>query len=127
MKKIWCMLGLIMGNAVAQSGINSYVLVQFVPENARDSKVIDIKSAKLLPDDSPVTLEGYIVDYAKTLDQNEYIFSDNQETIKVEIDPDVWRNQTVNPKTKIRITGELDRNDFNQTVEVEVDYLEIIN
>lgn len=116
MKKLFLICGLFSGTALGQ----------FVPDKP-NNQVLDIKSAKLLSDDARVTLEGYIVGYAKTLDINEYIFTDNQDTIKVEIEPMVWRNQEVTPKTKIRITGELDRNDFNQTVEIEVDYLEIIN
>lgn len=122
MKKLFLICGLFSGTISVQAE----TLVQFVPDKP-NNQVLDIKSAKLLSDDARVTLEGYIVGYAKTLDINEYIFTDNQDTIKIEIEPMVWRNQEVTPKTKIRITGELDRNDFNQTVEIEVDYLEIIN
>ena len=77
-------------------------------------------------DDAHIVLEGYITGPAGTINPEEYFFKDDTDSIKVEINPDVWRGQKVSPKTRIRIAGEVDVNHVNKTVEIEVRRLEII-
>ncbi len=85
-----------------------------------------VREAKLLPDNRKVLLEGYILGSAETVNPEEYIFTDNQDTIKVEIENDVWRGQTVKPSTKIRIQGEVDVNPLTRTTEIEVYRLDLL-
>ena len=72
-------------------------------------------------------LEGYITGTAGTINPEEYFFKDDTDTIKVEINPDVWRGQKVTPQTKVRIAGEVDVNRFNNTREIEVRRLDIVD
>ena len=78
-------------------------------------------------DDAHIVLEGYITGSAGTMNPEEYFFKDDTDTIKVEINPDVWRGQKVTPQTKIRIAGEVDVNRFNNTREIEVRRLAIVD
>lgn len=90
------------------------------------SKVHTVREARTMPDDSNVVLEGYITGKAGTPNPEEFFFKDNSDAIKVEINNDVWRGQTVNPQTRVRLWGEVDHNRWNKTVEIEVKRLEIV-
>ncbi|WP_434778018.1 YgiW/YdeI family stress tolerance OB fold protein [Neisseria sp. Ec49-e6-T10] len=90
------------------------------------TKVITVSEAKKQADDTFVLLEGYIVGKAKTINAEEFMFKDDTDTIKIEVNQKVWRNQTVTPSTKIRILGQVDHNSFVGTTEIEVRQLDII-
>lgn len=90
------------------------------------TKLTTIAEAKKQPDDTFVMLEGYITGSAKSLNAEEYMFKDDSGTIKIEINKNVWRNQTVTPSTKIRILGQVDHNPFVGSTEIEVRQLDII-
>lgn len=56
-------------------------------------------------DDQLATLEGYIVQQVK---RKKYVFADETGRIIAEIPDKVFQGQRVDPKTKIRIEGELE-------------------
>ncbi len=85
-----------------------------------------VKDAQNMRDGNHVVLEGKITGKAGTLNPEEYFFQDETGSLKVEIDHDIWRGQTVSPETKVRLWGEVDQNPVNHTVELEVDKLELI-
>ena len=64
--------------------------------------------------------------WAQKAEKKLFFFKDETDSIKVEINPDVWRGQTVTPKTRVRIWGEIDQNRWNQTVEIEAKRFEIV-
>ena len=96
------------------------------PASTQPVQVQTVREARHLPDDSHVVLEGTITGRAGTPNPEEFFFKDETDSIKVEINPDVWRGQTVTPKTRVRIWGEIDQNRWNQTVEIEAKRLEIV-
>ena len=85
-----------------------------------------VRKAKLLPDNQQVAIVGYLKGSANTSNPNEYTFTDNADTIKVEIEDDIWRGQIVKPSTKIQIQGKIDVNPVNRTSEIEVYRLDIV-
>ena len=70
-------------------------------------------------DDQLATLEGYIVQQVK------HMFRDSTGEMLVEIDDEVFKGQRVDPKTKVRIDGELER-DFMEKDKVDVYNLTIL-
>ena len=85
--------------------------------------VITVKQALNAADNSMVTLVGNIT---KQIDDDEYLFTDGSEQIKVEIKKRVWNGLNVGPQDKIRISGKLDNEAFEKA-EVEVYRLEKAN
>ncbi len=84
-------------------------------------KVVSVASVNDMGDDAKVILEGYLT---KQIKDEHYIFKDNTGEIEVEIDDEDFRGEKVTPKTKIRITGEVDK-DW-KSIKIDVDYLEIL-
>lgn len=82
---------------------------------------IDAKSVSDARYDSWVTLEGNIV---KQIYDDLYVFQDNSGTVTVEIDTEEFKGQKVTPETKVKIIGEIGRENHKKIVEVEE--LEII-
>ncbi len=99
---------------------------EFVPVPEKAPAPVTVAEAKLAGQNQVVVLEGYITGRAGTLNPEEFFFKDKTDMVKVEINHNVWRGQKVSPDTPIRITGEVDHNPFNKTVEIEVRYLEVI-
>ncbi|WP_380182704.1 YgiW/YdeI family stress tolerance OB fold protein [Kalamiella sp. sgz302252] len=84
--------------------------------------VVTVKQAQDMQDDAWVTMRGSI---EKRISEDDYIFRDETGTIKVDIDHKRWEGQTVTPKDKVEIQGELDK-DFN-SVEVDVKKVRKLN
>ncbi len=80
-----------------------------------------VKDVNTMRDDTWVMLEGYI---DQRTGNDSYIFRDSTGTLKVDIDDKHWNGQTVTPKDKVRIEGEVDK-DWN-SVEVDVKNVTII-
>ena len=100
-----------------------------VPANAKLASyqtISTVKTAKQEADGKIVILEGHISDRAHTVNPEEFWFQDETGGIKIEINQDVWRGQDVNPQQKIRILGEVDHNNFNNSVEIEVKQLDLM-
>lgn len=98
---------------IAQAGFNG----------PSSSTVNNAAEASKAADDTYVVLEGFVV---KQLAPETYEFKDSTATIKVEIDNKEWPSQEVTPKTKVRLTGKVDRSKVSGFKEVEVKKVEII-
>jgi len=70
----------------------------------------------ILPNDAPVLLQGKIL---KSLGNEKYLFSDNSETITIEIDDKLWGELSVGENDTVEISGEVDKERFSK-VEIEV-------
>jgi len=78
-------------------------------------KPISIQEAKKLRDDTPVLLQGKILQF---LGDEKYLFSDKSGTITIEIDDKLWGDLSVNENDTVEIVGEVDK-EFTK-VEIEV-------
>lgn len=84
--------------------------------NDIDTPPISVAEVQKLPEDSYVTMQGYIT---KRIGEDKYHFSDGTNEMMVEIDHKVWQGQTVSPKDKIIIFGEVDKEDGHRLVDVK--------
>lgn len=84
--------------------------------NDMDTPPVSIADVQKLPEDSYVTMQGYIT---KRIGEDKYHFSDGTNEIMVEIDHKVWQGQTVSPKDKVVISGEIDKDDGHRLVDVK--------
>ncbi|OOF56299.1 TIGR00156 family protein [Rodentibacter genomosp. 2] len=84
---------------------------------------ITVKQALSAKDNSMITLVGNIT---KQIDNDEYLFTDGTEQIKIEIDDRVWKGLNVGPQDKIRISGKLDNEAFEKA-DLEVYSVEKVN
>ena len=73
---------------------------------ASQNAVTRVAALRSVPDDSYVTLEGYI---ERQVRHEHYIFRDASGRIEVEIDDDVWRGLNVTPRDKVRLEAEIDQ------------------
>lgn len=78
-----------------------------------------VKAAKKASDDSNVTLEGNII---KKVKDETYLFRDKTGEIQVEIDEEIWQGREVTPSKKVKIKGEVDK-DNNQPTKIDVKLL----
>lgn len=81
--------------------------------------IVTVKQVMEMRDDVPVIVQGHIV---QRMGDEKYLFEDNTGSIRVEIDDDEWRGQTVTPEDTIKLYGEVDRGIFK--TEIDVDYIE---
>jgi uncharacterized protein (TIGR00156 family) len=78
-------------------------------------------------DDTYCVLEGFIVERATGPDAHErYVFKDDSGTVIVEIEDRVFAGRTITPQTKIRLYGEVEKENFRNN-EVEVKRIEILS
>ncbi|MBA1197199.1 NirD/YgiW/YdeI family stress tolerance protein [Pseudomonas plecoglossicida] len=85
--------------------------------------VTTVAAANDAADDTRVVLQGFVT---KKLDNDDkFEFKDNTGTIKVEIDDEDMPPAGFNDKTKVKLTGEVEKNLMSR--EVDVDLVEIIN
>lgn len=73
-------------------------------------------------DDQLATVEGFLV---KQVRHEKYLFRDASGEMLVEVDDEVFQGQRVDPKTKVRLDGELER-DFMEKDKLDVYRLTII-
>lgn len=81
-----------------------------------------VAEAIKLRDDSPVTLQGYVIEH---LGDERYTFKDSTGTVIIEIDDEDWGGLEVTPEMEVIIEGEVEK-DWS-TVEVEVDRIRLAN
>lgn len=74
-------------------------------------------------DDQNVSLTGILT---KKVGSDKYTFSDGTGEIRVEIDSEDFPKVAVDDKTKIRITGEVEK-DFMESPEIDVDTVTTVN
>ena len=82
----------------------------------------NVTTVKNLLDSGKDADEGYIVQQVK---HEKYMFRDSTGEMLVEIDDEVFKGQRVDPKTKVRIDGELER-DFMEKDKVDVYNLTVL-
>ena len=82
---------------------------QFVgPSSSRYE--ITVSEAQAARRGQTISLEGYIV---KHLRDNYYLFRDKTGEMRAKIDRHIWRDRKVTSKTRVRLSGKLDR-DFRE-------------
>lgn len=101
-------------------GLSQNAAAQFVGDSNSIQTVTDLKEMK---DNSWFTLEGHIV---KQVREEKYLFRDQSGEVEVEIDSDKWKGRKVNPETKIRISGKVEKG-WLSSMEVEVKRIEIVD
>ena len=82
-----------------------------------------VEQARKARVDTYVTVTGNIVAHLR---EDYFTFRDSTGEIRVEIEPEVWRNREVGPDTTVRLLAEVDRNAAG-TVYLWVQSLEIVN
>jgi uncharacterized protein (TIGR00156 family) len=82
---------------------------------AGNTSVVTVKQAEEMKDDSWITVRGSL---EKQIGKEDYLFRDETGSMKVEIDHKHWNGQTISPKDRMELTGELDK-DFN-AIELDV-------
>lgn len=83
--------------------------------------IATVKQVMEMRDDVPVIVKGNIV---QRMGDEMYLFEDGTGTIRVEIDDDEWRGQTITPTDTVKLYGEVDRGIFN--TEIDINYVEKI-
>ena len=78
--------------------------------------VTTVEQAKNLPDESPVVLQGKIIE---SLGDENYTFADETGTIRIEIDKDVWKGVYVNENDLVEIRGEIDKEFVRKKISVD--------
>ncbi|MDE6250571.1 MAG: NirD/YgiW/YdeI family stress tolerance protein [Alphaproteobacteria bacterium] len=86
-----------------------------------NNEVVTVTQVKEMRDDTPVVLQGYIV---QRVGDEKYLFKDSADSITVEIDDDNWRGITITPQDTVKLYGDVDRGLW--TTEVDVNYIEKI-
>ena len=81
--------------------------------------IVTVKQVMEMRDDVPVIVQGHIV---QRMGDEMYLFEDSTGNIRVEIDDDEWRGQTVTPTDTVKLYGEVDRGIFR--TEIDVNYVE---
>lgn len=98
-----------------------------VMQNQNDfSKVTLITQIKSSTNKSYVVLEGYIVGHVVNKNKDDFLFKDESGEIPIQIDNHVWRNQNITPNMKVRIIGEIEVNDSNDSIDIEAKYLDLV-
>ena len=100
-------------------GFSQEAASQFVSDS---SSVHTVAAVKEMKDNSWFTLEGHIV---KQVRKERYIFRDQSGEVEVEIDDEKWKGRKVDPGTKIRISGEVEK-DFLSSMDIEVKRIELV-
>ncbi|MCY1389976.1 hypothetical protein D3C76_500480 [compost metagenome] len=85
--------------------------------------VTTVAAANDAADDAPVVLQGFVV--KKLNNDDKYEFKDTTGTITVEIDNEDLPAVPFNEKSKVKLTGEVEKHLLSR--EVDVDLVEVIN
>lgn len=79
------------------------------------AKVTTVAKAKRAYDNTPASISGYIV---KQIDEDTFIFKDSTGQIQIDVDDEVWAGLNINAKNKVRIYGEVDKDDGRTQINV---------
>ena len=115
MKKLMMMLGL---STFAATGAFA---TGYSGPGAQDP-ISTVAAALQANDDMHVVLEGHLT---QKLEDERYIFQDDTGTINVEIDDEELPAGGINEKTRVRLTGEVDKG--LTSLEIDVDRVDVIN
>lgn len=77
--------------------------------------VTTVAKAKRAYDNTPASISGYIV---KQIDEDTFIFKDSTGQIHIDVDDEVWSGLNINAKNKVRIYGEVDKDDGRTQIDV---------
>ncbi|QBQ64381.1 NirD/YgiW/YdeI family stress tolerance protein [Actinobacillus indolicus] len=77
--------------------------------------VTTVAKAKRAYDNTPASISGYIV---KQIDEDTFIFKDSTGQIQIDVDDDAWNGLNVSAKNKVRIYGEVDKDDGRTQIDV---------
>ncbi|MDF0606842.1 NirD/YgiW/YdeI family stress tolerance protein [Neisseriaceae bacterium TC5R-5] len=80
------------------------------------SPITTVTEAKKASDDTKITLEGNIV---RQVSHDTYVFSDKTGSINIEIDDEDLPAEKFNANTKVKITGEIDKNLSGNKIDVK--------
>ncbi len=89
----------------------------FSGPNQGINTVKQVLDAGFFSDDMPVTLTGYIT---SSLGGEMYLFTDGTGEVTIEIEHDKWLGQSVTPKNKVQLSGEIDKEIGGVKVDVDV-------
>lgn len=107
---------------VSALGFSSLAVAQYAGPQAVQP-VLSVKQILEKPkDDQRVTLQGYLT---KQISKEKYTFSDGTGEITVDIDTKLFPQGHVNEKTRVEISGEVDKSMFKDT-KIEVDRVVLI-
>ena len=97
------------------------VEVDYLEIIGQKTPLTPVQSVSTLKEDTVITLEGFII---QKLSDDDYLFKDSSGQIQIEIDSKTFQGLEVSPTTKVQITGEVEKEDgINQ---IEVSYLKRI-
>ncbi|MBW8035897.1 MAG: NirD/YgiW/YdeI family stress tolerance protein [Planctomycetes bacterium] len=104
----------------------SLIAVPLLFSAEEEIEITTIADAKELPDDTEVTLKGYVVE---KLRDEYYLFRDDTDQIELEIKKHHWKDREMDPGQLVHIHGEVDRDDDDDddddgSFEIEVKELE---
>lgn len=118
MKKLLALSAILALSTPAFAGFQSTTNTAGGYQNTQSTQksTTTVANAKRLRDDAWVNLTGYVV---ASHGDEKYTFKDSSGSIIVEIDNDIWRGVNVTPKTKVRISGKIDRDDGRITIDVK--------
>lgn len=77
--------------------------------------VTTLAKAKRAYDNTPASISGYIV---KQIDEDTFIFKDSTGQIQIDVDDDAWNGLNVSAKNKVRIYGEVDKDDGRTQIDI---------
>ncbi len=80
--------------------------------------VSTVAAANDAADDTPVVLQGFVT--KKINNDDKYEFKDDTGTITVEIDDEDLPQTPFNEKTKVKLTGEVEKHLMSREVDVDV-------
>ncbi|MEF1185791.1 NirD/YgiW/YdeI family stress tolerance protein [Vibrio sinaloensis] len=70
--------------------------------------------------DKEVVVEGFLI---RQVNKDEFVFSDGQSEMTIELDDDVRLNESINETTKVRLFGEYEG---GKHPEIEVEHIQIL-
>ena len=95
--------------------LSTPALANFTGPNAVN--ITTVQGALKAADETPVVLTGNIT---QALGNETYMFKDATGEIRLEIDSEDWRQQTVSPKDTVTIYGEVDNEWTHRKIDVDV-------
>ncbi len=115
MKKLALATLLALSTSAAFAGFNGNT-AQGGFQGGNQGQQLTVKQALSAKDNSMISLVGNIT---QQIDNDEYVFTDGTDQIKVEIKNRAWNGLNVGPQDKIHIYGKLDNEPFDRPL-VEV-------
>ena len=110
------------GLAVVLGAALSLAQAQYVGPSSTKSPATVAEVLKAPVDDQEVVLRGHILE---KLSKDKYRFADNSGEIRVEIDLEDFRGQTISDSTVVEIRGEVETS-FVKSPEIDVKHLTVV-